>query len=79
MSFVKTAFFVKNVPVLERIIRVLVAAAIVILGLAYLTSPWNWIAAIAGVGFGLTGVIGFCPACALVGRRLARSARANYL
>lgn len=73
MSFFKTAFFVKNVPGWERGIRIVVALAIIFLSTIFLSSPWNWIVALSGAGFGLTGVIGFCPACALVGRRLAQS------
>lgn len=73
MSFFKTAFFVKNIPGWERSVRIILALAILIPGLIFLASTWNWIVALSGAGFGLTGVIGFCPACALVGRRLAQS------
>jgi len=61
--------FSLNVPVTERVIRVLLG-----LGLA----AYAWIAAAqpnlvfvaTGVCIALTGLVGFCPACALVGRRL---------
>jgi hypothetical protein len=72
MSFVKSAFFVKNVPNWERAVRILTAIVVVAFGLLVLASPWNWIVALGGIGFGFTGVIGFCPACAMVGRRLAK-------
>ncbi|MHA6205647.1 YgaP family membrane protein [Dyella soli] len=77
MSFFKTAFFVKNVPGWERATRILLATAAVILSGALLPSPWNWIGALTCIGFGLTGVVGFCPACALAGRRLARNDQAR--
>ncbi|WP_157956486.1 DUF2892 domain-containing protein [Dyella sp. C11] len=79
MSFVKTAFFMKNVPNWERVVRILLAIAIVILSVSFLPSPWNWIVALSGACFGVTGVVGFCPACALVGRRLERNNQNNWL
>lgn len=74
MSFVKTAFYVKNVPGWERVLRVVVSVTATILSFAFLRSPLSYIAAASAIGFALTGLMGFCPACALVGRRLdARS------
>jgi len=70
MSFLKSALYVKNVPGWERAVRIIVALAVAIGGLAVVPAPWNWTLVAAGIGLGLSGVIGFCPACALVGRRL---------
>jgi hypothetical protein len=58
-----------NLPSIERFIRVLLG-----LGLA----AYAWLAAAqpnpifvaTGLCLAMTGLIGFCPACALVGRRL---------
>jgi hypothetical protein len=72
MSTLRTAFFVKNVPNWERTLRIIVALIVIMSGLAWLAAPWNWILALSGIGFALTGVFGFCPACAMVGRRLAK-------
>lgn len=74
MSFLKTAFFLKNLPNWERALRIVIALAVVVDGLVALSAPWNWIVAIGAIGFGFTGVVGFCPMCALVGRRLAKRA-----
>ncbi|WP_082120858.1 YgaP family membrane protein [Dyella japonica] len=71
--FFKTAFFVKNIPDWERAIRISLAITFAIGSAALLPSPWDWIGALTCIGFGITGVVGFCPACALAGRRLARS------
>lgn len=70
LSFLKSALYVKNVPNGERIVRILVGLAVIIGGLAATVAPWNWLLAVSGVGLGLSGIFGFCPACALVGRRL---------
>jgi hypothetical protein len=75
MSTLRTAFFSKNLPMWERIIRFAVSIATIIFGLTMLRSPWNVLVAVGGIGFALTGLIGFCPACALVGRRLAKGSR----
>ncbi|WP_425601515.1 YgaP family membrane protein [Dyella humicola] len=74
----RTAFFVKNIPSGERITRVVLAAIAAMLGIVMISHPWNWVVALACVGFGFTGVVGFCPACALAGRRLARNSELRY-
>lgn len=65
-----SAFYAKNVPPFERALRIAISAAIVLYALFALTGVWRPLAAASGIGFALTGVIGFCPACALVGRKL---------
>ena len=70
MNTLKAAFFVKNLPAWERALRIAVALAGALLALATLAAPWSWLAASAAASFGITGVVGFCPACALAGRRL---------
>ncbi len=70
MSFLKSALYVKNVPGWERAVRILVALAVAAGGVAVAAAPWSWVLVAAGIGLGLSGVFGFCPACAMVGRRL---------
>ena len=72
MSFVRTAFFVKNVPGWERVLRLVAAVATVVLAFVSLRAPWSFVVAASGIGFALTGLVGFCPMCALAGRRLDR-------
>jgi hypothetical protein len=69
MSFLKTAFFIKNVPATERIVRLLAAAAVAGWGVA-MGGPFGVTLLAGAAGFALTGLIGFCPMCALVGRKL---------
>lgn len=64
---------VKNVPALERILRVVIGLA----GLGYAAIQWESSPAGVGLGLGgamlaLTGLVGFCPMCAMVGRKLDR-------
>lgn len=69
MSSIRAAFFARNLPNWERALRAggaVVAAALAVV----LASPWSWVAAASGVGLIATGLVGFCPACAMVGRRL---------
>lgn len=64
-------FYLKNVPTIERVIRVLAGIALSI-GAFFLTGSALWVGAAVATGIFLvmTGFIGFCPMCALVGRRL---------
>lgn len=65
-----TPFYTKNVPPLERLLRVLAALAVVAFALLRLPAPWSYLVAVVSVGFSVTGFVGYCPACAMVGRRL---------
>lgn len=64
-------FYTKNLPGWERVLRVLMGMAGLGLALA------SWGTSTLGVGLGvagamlaMTGLIGFCPMCAMVGRKL---------
>jgi hypothetical protein len=72
MSFLNTAFYAKNLPAWERMLRILIAVAVVAYALVKLMSPWSWVVAGSAAGFAVTGLVGFCPACALAGRRLRK-------
>lgn len=61
--------YIKNLPAWERVLRVVIA----ILALFYAYTHWEssysvGIAIIAAM-LSLTGLIGFCPMCAMVGRK----------
>lgn len=62
--------YVKNVPVWERVLRVALSLALAAAALWLWPGLLGWGVAGACAGFALTGLVGFCPACALVGRRL---------
>lgn len=67
--------YVKNLPLWERSLRIglgMAAAAYAVLNLDGMS---GWAIVAGGVGAALTGIFGFCPACALAGRRLKRQAR----
>jgi hypothetical protein len=66
-------FFQKNLPAWERALRVCIGLAIVIASFVIpMASTPQWVAAAAGVMFACTGFVGFCPMCALFGRKLKR-------
>lgn len=65
-------FYVKNVPIWERLLRGAAGAALVIFALLGLQGTTAWLAIAAAAGLVLSGIFGFCPACAMVGRRLKR-------
>lgn len=63
-------FYVKNVPAGERVLRVVCGAAAAVAGVALLGGTAGWLVAAGAVGLVASGLFGFCPACALVGRKL---------
>jgi tellurite resistance protein TehA-like permease len=65
-----SSFYVKNVPPLERALRIVIAVAGIAVALLTLSSPWNWAATASGLLFAVTGFVGYCPLCAMAGRRL---------
>ncbi len=63
--------YVKNLPVWERLLRG--AGALAMGAVALLMpggGPWAWALAAGAAGALLSGLLGFCPACALFGRKL---------
>jgi hypothetical protein len=70
----------KNLPMWERVLRVAAAVAMIVGGLMLLPgTALGWLVAASGAFVGLTGFVGFCPACAMVGRKLDRRARDGLL
>ena len=67
----KTMFYIKNVPVWERIFRValgLILTLYVIFG--HPASSVTILSLASAVFVIVTGFIGWCPMCALVGRKI---------
>jgi hypothetical protein len=68
--------FAKNVPVPERILRIILGIGMLYPGLFMLQGHLTgYLLAAAGLSIILTGFWGFCPMCALVGRKLDRDLR----
>ena len=69
-------FYRKNVGPKERWARGVSGALMVACGLFVLgVTPLGLLTAGAGVATVLTGLFGFCPACAMVGRKLENRVR----
>jgi hypothetical protein len=63
--------YVKNVPAWERVVRVVAGLAMIGCGLLGLKgSAIGYLIAAVGAVTLLTGFVGFCPMCAMGGRRL---------
>ena len=63
--------YVKNVPGWERAVRVVAGVAMIACGLLGLKGLMvGYLIAASGVVTLLTGFVGFCPMCAMAGRRL---------
>lgn len=66
-------FYVKNVPSWERVLRIILS----IMAIVFAVMSWGKsdLAVAAGVMsaiLSMTGLMGFCPMCAMVGRKLAK-------
>ncbi len=60
----------KNLRAWEQWLRVLIGVALAICTIWIGKSGLIWdMLALSGVGLALTGVFGFCPACAVAGRK----------
>ena len=60
----------KNVYRWEQWSRVVLGLAMAGLGLTFAGGIAGYLIAATGLGIAATGIIGWCPACALIGRRL---------
>ncbi len=66
-------FYAKNLPKWERSLRMLVG--LIGGGLAFIswgTSTPGLLAGLACASIAVTGLFGFCPMCAMVGRKISR-------
>ena len=63
--------YIKNVPAWERIFRLGAGVALAGYGLAEVGGLWGVGILVGAMGLALSGLLGFCPACALAGRRPA--------
>ena len=66
-------FYVKNVPTWERVLRVIAGLAAALWGVLALGGLWGGVLALSAAGIMLSGLFGFCPACAMVGRKLEKA------
>ena len=63
-------FYRKNIYAWEQVLRLIVGAMMI--GIAIWALPGSWIGyglMIGGAGLMVTGFLGYCPACAMVGRK----------
>lgn len=62
--------YVKNLPVWERTLRVGGGLALAAAAWVWVPGGWGTVLAASGLGMAVSGLLGFCPACAMVGRKL---------
>lgn len=64
-----SAWYVKNVPMGERVVRVVVGLGGAVAAVLLVPGLLGWVAGASVAGLALTGLVGFCPMCAMVGRK----------
>ena len=63
-------FYQKNLPLWERSVRLLAALGMGACAVNFWGTPAGWTFAAGAAIMAATSVVGFCPMCALAGRRL---------
>jgi len=63
-------FYAKNVPAGERVVRAVAGAVGAGLAVIFIGGATGWLLAAGAAGLAASGLFGFCPACAMVGRKL---------
>jgi hypothetical protein len=72
-------FYVKNVPNGERVLRVVAGLLAVAIGLLAVGGVAGALLAVSAGGIVASGLFGFCPMCAMVGRRLDKAKKNGTL
>jgi uncharacterized protein YqfA (UPF0365 family) len=63
-------YFKRNLPGWERFLRIAAGIAVAVLAVYFAQLPIGmWVGIAGGVMFAATGLVGFCPMCAMVGRK----------
>jgi hypothetical protein len=61
------AFYRKNIGGAHQAVRVALGIAVAIGAFVYLAGATAWLVGLGGAGFALTGLVGYCPMCAMAG------------
>jgi hypothetical protein len=72
-------FYVKNVPNGERVLRVVAGLLAVAISLLAVGGVAGAVLAVSAGGIVASGLFGFCPMCAMVGRRLDKAKKNGTL
>ncbi|MBV8467877.1 MAG: DUF2892 domain-containing protein [Burkholderiales bacterium] len=65
-------WYVKNVPNWERALRIVAGLAVAAGAILRVGGSTGWIVAAAAAGIVVSGLVGYCPACAMIGRRITK-------
>ena len=68
------AFYRKNIGNAQQVARLAVGVAAIVAGTLYLSGWLSIVAVIAGIGMVGTGLVGYCPMCAVAGVDMRRDA-----
>nr|WP_083795016.1 DUF2892 domain-containing protein [Bradyrhizobium sp. ORS 278] len=61
------AWLRKNIGRSHQIVRIVLGLGTAVVALTVLNGPGAWLLAAGGLGFAVTGAVGYCPACAVAG------------
>jgi hypothetical protein len=60
-------FYRKNIGGAQQIVRLVIGVGGAIGALIWLAAPLAYLGVVAGLAFAITGLVGYCPACAVAG------------
>lgn len=64
-------FYTKNLPGWERALRVIMGIGLLAASILYFgPTAVGWAAGLVGAMAAMSGMVGFCPGCAMAGRKL---------
>lgn len=61
------AFYRKNIGSVQQMARIVMGAGVAIASIMLVGAPISWLGVGAGAMFAMTGIVGWCPACAIAG------------
>ena len=69
-------FYIKNLYNWERILRTVVSIGVAVLPFfIQLPQPWLW--TVVGLSLAVSGIVGWCPMCAMIGRKIKEEEESN--
>ncbi|RXG92821.1 DUF2892 domain-containing protein [Bradyrhizobium zhanjiangense] len=60
-------FYRKNIGGPHQAVRIVLGVAVAVAAFVYLVGTAAWLVALGGAGLAVTGLVGYCPMCAVAG------------
>ena len=61
------ALFRKNIGGVQQMFRIVAGAGLAVAAIFLVDGPYKYLGVAVGLSFAATGLVGYCPACAMAG------------